>query len=42
MNEILFYPTETPVYIVRQVELADECIEKIAEAVVRKMRGEDG
>lgn len=41
MSEMLLYPAETPVYIVRQVELTDECIEKIADAVARKIRGEE-
>ena len=41
MDEILVYPKETPVYIVKQVELTDECIEKIADAVARKLRGEE-
>lgn len=40
MSEILLFPKETPAYIVNQVELTDECIEKIADAVARKMRGE--
>lgn len=38
---MLLYPAETPAYIVRQVELTDECIEKIADAVARKIRGEE-
>ena len=41
MSEILLFPKETPAYIVKQVELTDECIEKIADAVARKMRGEE-
>lgn len=31
-----------PVYTYPCVYIADECIEKIADAVVRKMKGEDG
>lgn len=42
MSEILLFPAETPAgYIVQQVELTDECIEKIADAVVRKLKGEE-
>ena len=29
----------SPLQIIRQVELTDECIERIADAVVRKFRG---
>lgn len=32
---------DTKSWLVEQCELTDECIEKIADAVARKMRGEE-